>query len=74
MPLEGQAPVESPDHGLVRLHVELKGVPVDGVDDRAHDGALVLTDPERGERKKGSYRTLSSPLGESLYLIQSSAN
>lgn len=45
MPLEGEPPVEAADHGLVRLHVELKRVPVDGVDDGAHDGAGVLADP-----------------------------
>lgn len=46
VPLEGESPVEAADHGLVRLHVELEGVPVDGVDDGAHDGAGVLADPE----------------------------
>lgn len=48
VPLEGESPVEAADHGLVRLHVELKSVPVDGVDDGAHDGAGVLADPEDG--------------------------
>lgn len=48
MPLEGESPVEAADRGLVRLHVELEGVPVDGVDDGAHDGAGVLVYPEGG--------------------------
>lgn len=51
VPLEGESPVEAADHGLVRLHVELEGVPVDGVDDGAHDGAAVLADPEGGRRE-----------------------
>lgn len=45
MPLERESPVEASDHGLVRLHVELKAVPVDCVDHRAHNGALIFTNP-----------------------------
>lgn len=46
MPLKGQPPVEPADHRLICLHVKLKGVPVDGVDHRTHDGAGVLTNPK----------------------------
>lgn len=45
MPLEGEPPIKASDHGLVGLHVIFKGVPVNGVDHRAHNGAGVLPNP-----------------------------
>ena len=45
VPLERQSPVEPADHRLVRLHVELEGVPIDGVYYWAHYGAFVFANP-----------------------------
>lgn len=66
MPLKGESPVKTSDHRLIRLHVKLEGVPVNGVDHRAHDRTGILTNPKhnvwpttcrkRGEGKK--YETL----------------
>lgn len=46
VPLKGESPVKTSDHWLIRLHVKLKGVPVNGVNHRAHDGTGILTDPK----------------------------
>lgn len=46
MPLKREPPVETSDHRLVCLHVILKGVPVDGVDHRAHNGTGIFANPE----------------------------
>lgn len=46
VPLKGESPVKTSDHRLVRLHVKLEGVPVNGVDHRAHDGTGIFTNPE----------------------------
>lgn len=54
MPLEGESPIKTSDHGLFRLHVEFKGVPVNGVDDWAHDGTGVFSNPETQPEKEES--------------------
>lgn len=46
MPLKGESPVKTANHGLICLHVKLKGVPVNGVDHRAHDGTGIFTNPK----------------------------
>lgn len=66
VPLKGESPVKTSDHRLVRLHVILKGVPVNGVDHRAHDGTGIFTNPEHKawpiqnkERERKKYMLLS---------------
>lgn len=46
MPLERQPPVKAAHHRLICLHVELKCVPVNGVNHRTYDGGLILTNSE----------------------------
>ena len=59
VPLKGEPPVETPNHRLVRLHVILEGVPVNGVDHGAHNGTGVLTNPEhKAWRITSRYKTL----------------
>lgn len=50
MPLKGESPIKSSDHGLVGLHVVLEVVPVDGVDHGAHNGAGVFSDPTKKKK------------------------
>lgn len=51
VPLEGESPIKTSDHGLFGLHVEFKGVPVNGVDDWAHDGTGVFSNPKTQPEK-----------------------
>lgn len=57
VPLKGESPVKTANHRLVCLHVKLKGVPVDGVDDRTHNGAGIVTDPEKKGRRWARMKT-----------------
>lgn len=46
MPLECQPPVKAAHHRLLSLHVELKCVPVNGVNNRTYDGGLILSNSD----------------------------
>lgn len=46
MPLECQPPVKAAHHRLICLHVELKCVPVNGVNNRTYDGGLILSNSD----------------------------
>lgn len=53
VPLKGESPVKTSDHWLICLHVKLKGVPVNGVDNGAHNGTGILSNPKNTARKQG---------------------
>lgn len=62
MPLECQPPVKAAHHRLICLHVELKCVPINGVNHWTYDGALILSNSEGkdNQRRKHLHYTLQT--------------